>query len=96
MIVIDLKEHINKSENNYKKKGLSLQNNYKKIDDRINLSKLVQNMNQENESKKSVNKKKNKSFFNRLNIKNKTIESYNMSNRNSTIENNRIPVNLTK
>jgi len=89
-------EHINKSENNYKKKGLSLQKNYKKIDDRINLSKLVQNMNQEYESKKPVNKKKNKSFFNRLNIKNKTVESYIISNRNSTIENNRIPVNLTK
>ena len=90
------KEHIYKSENNYKRKGLSLQKNYRKIDDKINLSKLIQSINQENEDKKSVNKKKNKSFFNRYNLKNKTIESYNTSNRNSTIENNRIPLNLTK
>jgi serine/threonine protein kinase len=89
------KEHIYKSENNYKRKDLSLENNYRKIDDKINLSKLIKNINQENEYK-TVNRKKNKSFFNRLNINSKTIESYNISNRNNTIENNRIPVNLTK
>ena len=90
------KQHVYKSENNYKRKGLSLQKTYKKIDDKINLSKLIQNLNQESEYKKSSVKKKNKSFFNRLNINHKTIESYSISNRNNTIENNRIPVNLTK
>ena len=70
--------------------------NYKKIDDKINLSKLIQNINHENESKKSVNSKKNKSFFNRYNLNQKTLESYSISNRNNTIENNRIPLNLTK
>ena len=95
IIPID-KQHIYKSENNYKKNGLSLQKTYKKIDDKINLSKLIQNLNQENEHKKSSVKKKNKSFFNRLNLNHKTIESYRISNRNNTIENNRIPVNLTK
>ena len=89
-------EHIYKSENNYKRKGFSLNKNYIKVADKINLSKLIQNVNQENEYSKSVNRKKNKSFFNRLNLKNKTIEPYNMPNRNSTIENSRIPVNLTK
>ena len=90
------KQHIYKSENNYKRKDLSLPKNYKKIDDKINLSKLIQNINHENESKKSVNSKKNKSFFNRYNLNQKTLESYSISNRNNTIENNRIPLNLTK
>ena len=89
-------DHIYKSENNYKRKGLSLNKNYIKIEDKLNLSKLIQNINQENEYSKSVNRKKNKSFFNRLNLKNKTIEPCNMPNRNSTIENSRIPMNLTK
>ena len=35
------KPHIYKSENNYKRKDLSLQKTYKKIDDKINLSKLT-------------------------------------------------------
>ena len=89
------KEHIHKSENNYKRRDLSLENNYRKIDEKMNLSRLIKNINQENEFK-TVNRKKNKSFFNRLHLNFKTIESYNLSNRNSTIENNRIPVNLTK
>ena len=90
------KPHIYKSENNYKRKDLSLKKTYKKIDDKINLSKLIQNLNQDNEDKKSVVGKKNKSFFNRYNLKEKTIESNSISNRNNTIENNRIPLNLTK
>ena len=90
------KPHIYKSENNYKRKDLSLQKTYRKIDDKINLSKLIQNINQDNEDKKSVISKKNKSFFNRYNLNQKTIESNSISNRNNTIENNRIPLNLTK
>ena len=41
-------------------------------------------------------RKKNKSFFNRYNLNQKTIESNSVSNRNNTIENYRIPLNLTK
>ena len=89
------KQHIYKSENNYKRKGLSLQKAYKKNEDKINLSKLIQNINKE-ESKKSSIKKNNKSFFNRLNPNHKTIESYSISNRNNTIDNNRQPDNYIK
>ena len=89
------KEHIYKSENNYKRKELSLQKTYKNNDDKINLSKLIQNKNKENDYKKAI-KIKNKSSFNKPNLHHKTIESYNISNRNNTIENNRMPLNLTK
>ena len=90
------KSHIYKSENNYKRKDLSLQRTYKKIDDKINLSKLIQNINKESEGQKSVFNKKNKSFFNRYNLNQKTIESNSISIRNNTNENNRIPLNLSK
>ena len=90
------KDHIYKSENNYKRKELSLQKKYKNNEDKINLTKLIQNKNKENDYKKGNIKKKNKSFFNRLNLNHKTIESYKITNRNNTIENNRMPLNLTK
>ena len=91
------KDHIYKSENNYKRNGISLQKNFIKIEDRINLSKLIQNKNRQNEYiNKSNIKRKNKSYFNRFILNHKTIEQNSTSNRNNTIENNRIPINLTK
>ena len=72
-----------------------MQKTYKNNDDKINLSKLIQNKNKENEYKKAI-KKKNKSSFNKPKLYHKTIESDYISNRNNTIENNRMPLNLTK
>ena len=91
------KQHIYKSENSNKRKNkeLSRPNDYKKIDDKNNLSKLIQNIINENNNKQYSFKKNNKSFFNRLKLNHKTIETYSISNRNNTIE-NKVPLNLTK
>ena len=72
-----------------------MQKEYKKFEDKINLSKLNQNINKD-ENKKSIIKKNNKSFFNRINLNHKTIESYSISNKNNTIDNNRYHDNIIK
>ena len=91
------KEQIYKSENNNKIKPLSLPKNYRKINDKFNFSKIIQNVMQEKDfSNKFLLKKKNKSNFNKIHMNYKTIEPYKVKNRNNTIDNNKIPINLTK
>ena len=91
------KENINKSDNNYKRNGLSLEKKNLKNPEKINLTKLLQTKNNENDFiYKSIIKRKNKSYFNGLTLNNKTIESYGLNNRNNTIDNYKIPINLTK
>ena len=91
------KEQIYKSENNNKIKPLSLPKNYRKINDKFNFSKIIPNVIQEKDfSNKFLLKKKNKSNFNKIHMNYKTIEPYKVKNRNNTIDNNKIPINLTK
>ena len=91
------KKQIYKSENNNKIKPLSLPKNYRKINDKFNFSKIIQNvMHEKDFSNKFLLKKKNKSNFNKIHMNYKTIEPYKVKNRNNTIDNNKIPINLTK
>ena len=92
------KEKIYKTEhNNNKIKPLSLPTNYRKINDKINFSKIIQNViNEKDYNNKFLLKKKNKSNFNKIHMNYKTIDPYKVKNRNNTIDNNKIPINLTK
>jgi hypothetical protein len=92
------KEKIYKTEhNNNKIKPLFLPTNYRKINDKINFSKIIQNViNEKDYNNKYLLKKKNKSNFNKIHMNYKTIEPYKVKNRNNTIDNNKIPINLTK
>ena len=91
------KEKIYKTENNNKIKPLSLPKNYRKINDRINFSKIIQNiMHEKDLNNKYLLKKKNKSNFNKIHMNYKTIEPYKVRNKNNTIDYNKIPINLTK
>ena len=91
------KEQIYKTENNNKIKPLSLPNHYRKINDKLNFSKIIQNvMHEKDFSNKYLLKKKNKSNFNKIHMNYKTIEPYKVKNKNNTIDNNKISINLTK
>ena len=92
------KEKIYKTEhNNNKIKPLFLPTNYRKINDKINFSKIIQNViNEKDYNNKFLLKKKNKSNFNKIHMNYKTIEPYKLKNRNNTIDNNKFPINLTK
>ena len=66
-------------------------------DNRIeNLNKIVKIGNQNKINSNSIIKQKTKNFLNKLNTNYKTIEPYNLNKRNNTIENNKMPINLSK
>ena len=91
------KEQIYNTENNNKIKPLSLPKNYRKINDKLNFSKIIQKvMNEKDFNNKFFLKKKNKSNFDKMHMNYKTIEPYKVKNKNNTIDNNRIQINLTK
>ena len=69
------------------------ENNENKIE---NLSKIVKIGNQNKINSNSIIKQKTKNFLNKLNTNYKTIEPYNLNKRNNTIENNKMPINLSK
>ena len=85
---------MNKSENNYNNKNLLIkENNKNKIED---LNKIVKFENQNKMNSNSIVKQKTKNYFNKFNMNNKTIEPYSLNKRNNTIENNRMPINLSR
>ena len=69
------------------------ENNENKIE---NLNKIVKIGNQNKINSNSIIKQKTKNFLNKLNTNYKTIEPYNLNKRNNTIENNKMPINLSK
>ena len=97
IIALNKEKIFNTENNNNKIKPLSLPKNYRKINDKFNFSKIIQNgMHGKDFSNKFLLKKKNKSNFNKNHMNYKTIEPYQVKNRNNTIDNNRIQINLTK
>ena len=69
------------------------ENNENRIE---NLNKIVKIGNQNKINSNSIIKQKTKNFLNKLNTNYKTIEPYNLNKRNNTIENNKMPINLSK
>jgi hypothetical protein len=69
------------------------ENNENRIE---NLNKIVKIGNQNKINSNSIIKQKTKNFLNKFNINHKSIEPYNLNKRNNTIENNRMPINLSK
>ena len=80
-----------KSENNYNKNNLLIRDNNENI-----IENLIKIGNQNKKNSNSIIKQKTKNYLDKFNINHKTIEPYNLNKRNNTIENNRMPINLSK